>query len=68
MLAGGLSFFLVTRLFARVSQPRLTRHFLPHFRLLIPPVARNVLALRKNTSCFVVYSLSWDNRIGDVIF
>ena len=50
MLDGGLSFFLVTRLFARVLQPRLILRFLPHLRLFVPPLARNVLALRKNTA------------------
>lgn len=65
MLDGGLSFFLVTRLFARVLQPRLILRFLPHLRLFVPPLVRNVLALRKNTGCFVVYNLSWDCSAGE---
>ena len=57
MLAGGLSFLLVTRLLARVSQTHLPLCSLTYFRPFVPPLARNVLALRKNTGCFVVYNL-----------
>ena len=64
MVAEGLSFFLVNRLFDRVSQPRLILRFSPHFRLFVPPLARNVLALRKNKGCFVVYNLSWNCSAG----
>ena len=57
MLAGRLSFLLVTRLFARVSQTHLTLRSLTYFRPFVPPLARNVLALRKNTVCFAVCNL-----------